>query len=86
MAAACTRLQRSRKSADRTHRAAPLGLWFLGKVWTLVAWCELRTDFRMFRLDRITTMDDDGKLCRSERGKTLADFYRATEERDQDIP
>ncbi len=64
---------------DRTVR--PLGLWFWGKVWTLVAWCELRNDFRMFRLDRITTMDEGGKPFRPERGKTLADFYRAMEER-----
>jgi predicted DNA-binding transcriptional regulator YafY len=39
------------KSSERVVR--PLGLWFWGKVWTLVAWCELRRDFRMFRLDRI---------------------------------
>ncbi|MEO1238275.1 MAG: YafY family protein, partial [Pseudomonadota bacterium] len=24
----------------------PLGIWFWGKVWTLIAWCELRDDFR----------------------------------------
>jgi predicted DNA-binding transcriptional regulator YafY len=36
---------------QRTIR--PLGLYFWGKVWTLVAWCELRDDFRTFRLDRI---------------------------------
>ena len=52
----------------------PLGLWFWGKVWTLVAWCELREDFRMFRLDRIARMDD-GDPFRPERGKTLTDFY-----------
>jgi predicted DNA-binding transcriptional regulator YafY len=31
----------------------PLGLYFWSGVWTLVAWCEMRDDFRMFRLDRI---------------------------------
>lgn len=31
----------------------PLGLVFWGSVWTLVAWCLLRQDYRMFRLDRI---------------------------------
>ena len=36
---------------DRTVR--PLGLYFWGKVWTLAAWCELRDDFRNFRVDRI---------------------------------
>lgn len=31
----------------------PLGLVFWGRAWTLVAWCELRQAYRMFRLDRI---------------------------------
>lgn len=58
----------------------PLGLWFWGKVWTAVAWCELREDFRMFRVDRIARMEDEGEPFRLERGKTLADFYRLMEE------
>lgn len=65
------------RSTDRVVR--PLGLWFWGKVWTLVAWCELRDDFRMFRLDRITSMDANGDTFRLERGRTLADFYRLME-------
>jgi predicted DNA-binding transcriptional regulator YafY len=52
----------------------PLGLWFWGKVWTLVGWCELRDDFRMFRLDRISTITPGGTF-RPERGKGLRDFY-----------
>jgi predicted DNA-binding transcriptional regulator YafY len=31
----------------------PLGLVFWGHCWTLGAWCELRGDFRTFRVDRI---------------------------------
>lgn len=38
--------------AATVRRVRPLGLWFWGKVWTLLAWCETREDFRMFRLDR----------------------------------
>ncbi len=43
---------------DREGRATerlvrPLGLYFWGITWTLAAWCELRRDFRTFRLDRI---------------------------------
>lgn len=34
----------------------PLGLIFWGKVWTLVAWCQLRDDYRVFRLDRIRSL------------------------------
>lgn len=58
------------------RRLHPLGLWFWGKVWTLVAWCELRDDFRMFRLDRIVTLRDTGTRFRPERGKSLQDFLR----------
>jgi predicted DNA-binding transcriptional regulator YafY len=65
-----------RDAEDRlTERAVrPLGLWFWGKVWTLVAWCELRNDFRMFRVDRIRGMTPEGRF-RPEPGKRLADFY-----------
>lgn len=62
----------------------PLGLWFWGKVWTLVAWCELREDFRAFRIDRISELARAGHGFRPERGKQLADFYRTMEVRGQD--
>jgi predicted DNA-binding transcriptional regulator YafY len=57
----------------------PLGLWFWGKVWTLVAWCEMRGDFRAFRIDRIGSVVNAGRVFKPERGKQLADFYRAVE-------
>ncbi|TVZ37890.1 putative DNA-binding transcriptional regulator YafY [Alteromonadaceae bacterium 2753L.S.0a.02] len=31
----------------------PLGIFFWGNTWTLLGWCELREDYRVFRLDRI---------------------------------
>ena len=61
----------------------PLGLWFWGKVWTLVAWCELRNDFRAFRIDRIAGITPSGRTFRPERGKQLADFYRTWEAHGQ---
>ncbi len=72
-------LDAEERASERTVR--PLGLWFWGKVWTLVAWCELRDDFRMFRLDRFNAMRDTGDCFRHEPGKTLADFYRCMEQR-----
>jgi len=38
----------------------PLGLIFWGEKWTLLAWCELRNDFRHFRLDRIVELNETG--------------------------
>jgi predicted DNA-binding transcriptional regulator YafY len=32
---------------------SPLGCFFWGDGWTLVAWCDTREDFRTFRMDRI---------------------------------
>ncbi len=52
----------------------PLALLFWGKVWTLAAWCEMREDFRMFRIDRVSNSQEVGTF-RQERGKTLAEFY-----------
>lgn len=60
--------------AETNRPVRPLGLWFWGKVWTLVGWCELREDFRMFRLDRIRQVSPDG-VFRPERGRELKDFY-----------
>jgi len=75
------RIDYSDASGEATRRVVrPLGLWFWGKVWTLVAWCELRENFRMFRLDRIVEVVDLGDKFRFEPGKTLKDFYRAMEE------
>ncbi|MEM7710513.1 MAG: YafY family protein [Pseudomonadota bacterium] len=52
----------------------PLGLWFWGRVWTLVGWCELRQDFRMFRIDRIATMDL-GDPFPADPAKTIEAFH-----------
>lgn len=60
-----------------TERAVkPLGLWFWGKVWTLIAWCDLRNDFRMFRIDRIVAAEPIGRF-RPEPKKSLAAFFRS---------
>jgi predicted DNA-binding transcriptional regulator YafY len=42
------------QSSQRIVR--PLGLVFWGSTWTLIAWCESRQDYRMFRLDRVNKL------------------------------
>jgi len=54
----------------------PLGLAFFGPVWLLVSWCELRQDFRSFRLDRISGCEVLELTFRPERGKTIQDFLK----------
>ena len=57
----------------------PLALHFWGTAWTLAAWCETKSDFRNFRLDRCRSIAVTDETFRSEAGKTLADFLRKME-------
>jgi predicted DNA-binding transcriptional regulator YafY len=59
--------------APSARTIRPLGLYYWGKVWTVAAWCELRVDFRSFRIDR---MRDPmlGEPFADEPGKTLEAF------------
>ena len=46
---------------EKTLRwVCPLAISFHGPVWMLAAWCELREDFRTFRLDRIGGIEIGG--------------------------
>jgi predicted DNA-binding transcriptional regulator YafY len=57
-----------------TRDVRPLALYFWGPVWTLAAWCELRNDFRNFRVDRISNPAILDRTFVEEAGKTLEDF------------
>ncbi len=57
---------------ERTAR--PLSLEHWGRVWTLTTWCELRSDFRVFRVDRIESVQASDERFVDEPGKTILDF------------
>ena len=54
----------------------PLSRAFFGPVWLLAGWCELREDFRTFRIDRMEKFKATSDRFRPERGKTLQEFLR----------
>lgn len=58
------------------RRIRPLGLYFWGNVWTLVGWCELRDDFRNFRLDRIQSIQSENATFIDIEGQSLQDFIK----------
>ena len=60
--------------AETRRRLRPLQMEYWGRVWTLTSWCELRQDFRVFRVDRIRTLDVSFDTFPEEPGKTLADY------------
>ncbi|MEL6299846.1 MAG: YafY family protein [Pseudomonadota bacterium] len=52
----------------------PLSLAYFGPVWCLAAWCELREDFRVFRLDRVRDLIIHERTFKAEPGRTLREF------------
>ena len=70
---------RDAKAQPSQRRVWPLALYFWGGTWTLGAWCELRQDFRTFRIDRIGSIATAEQFPDQE-GRRLADFVRRMEE------
>ena len=69
------RLVYEKPGEDATPRIVhPLGIYFWGAKWTLVAWCELRVDYRTFRLDRIRHAETMAETFREEQGRSLDEF------------
>ncbi|WP_424981620.1 helix-turn-helix transcriptional regulator [Maritalea sp. S77] len=62
----------AQQSSKRTLR--PLALIYCGPVWLLAAWCEKRDNFRNFRLDRISNMQDAGEQFEDDPTKNLTAY------------
>jgi predicted DNA-binding transcriptional regulator YafY len=67
--------QDERGAASRRD-VRPLALSFWGRSWTLTAWCELRRDFRNFRLDRVGACRVLERSFVAEPGRGFEDFLQ----------
>jgi predicted DNA-binding transcriptional regulator YafY len=63
-------------AAAEKREIRPLQVEFWGWAWTLTAWCELRDDFRVFRVDRIESAELLPGTFTDEPGRSLADYLR----------
>ncbi|HSY37637.1 MAG TPA: YafY family protein [Acidobacteriaceae bacterium] len=61
--------------SQRTVR--PLALYCWSGTWTLVSWCEMRQDFRTFRLDRIAQCELLDRTFEQRRGQRLKDYLKS---------
>jgi predicted DNA-binding transcriptional regulator YafY len=67
----------AREDGERSSRSVrPLALVFWSGVWTLTSWCELRKDFRTFRIDRMEQVTVLEREFLPKRGQRLEDFLR----------
>lgn len=65
-----------RDGAQSQRMVWPLALFFWGSSWSLLTWCELRQDFRNFRIDRIHALTVEEEHYPVEEGKTFEDFQK----------
>jgi predicted DNA-binding transcriptional regulator YafY len=68
--------------AETQRTVRPLGLAFFGNRWTLLGWCELREDFRAFRLDRVRELQVLPEHFADEPGKTMDDYLASMREEE----
>lgn len=62
------------KQSNSERRVRPLALYYWQGVWTLLAWCELRGDFRNFRVDRISGVLPLASHFAHTPGQEVADY------------
>jgi len=65
--------------ANAARGVGHMHMEYWGRVWTLTAWCEMRGDFRVFRVDLIEEASALPELFTDEAGKTLADYLKSIE-------
>ena len=53
----------------------PVGIYYIGEYWHLVAWCTLRKDYRDFRLDRISALKNTNQDF-SQKKVTLKEYMK----------
>lgn len=70
---------RDEKGSETERTLRPLGLAFHPPSWLLLAWCELRSDFRTFRVDRFTRVHARDDAFADQPGRTLADYLARLE-------
>jgi predicted DNA-binding transcriptional regulator YafY len=67
----------TREDGQTSQREArPLALYFWTGVWTLATWCEMRKDFRVFRIDRMEKVQVLDRQFVQKKGQRLEDFVR----------
>ena len=69
-----------RADGNRSQRTVwPLGLMYWGQTWSVGAWCEMRRDFRSFRIDRMVFVKMAKQKYKTSKDVSLEAFLRVVE-------
>jgi predicted DNA-binding transcriptional regulator YafY len=63
----------------------PLGLYLYSHVTIVCAWCELRSDFRAFRADRIEAFEASDQHFNGQRGQLFQAFLAARQQSEMTL-
>jgi len=66
-----------KKDRETRRILRPLGLYFWGTGWSLLAWCESRKDFRSFWLHKMSSCAALETAFEIEPGKSLTEFLKS---------
>lgn len=58
------------------RRVRPLAIWAFTDGWLFVGWCEVRGDFRAFRLDRISTLHTTNDRFDDDAVRSLEAYFQ----------
>lgn len=76
----------SRNEEQQTERLIePIGICHISNHWHLIAFCQLRNDYRDFRIDRITDLTPTSKLFRGNAHPSLQNYLKQFETRENMI-
>ncbi len=65
---------RDAKDDTSQRKIRPLAIYFWKGTWTLLAWCELRNDFRNFRVDRVVNLKPLAQQFAITPGQEMQDY------------
>lgn len=64
------------KKLPTSRNVRPLGLTFFDEAWLLTAWCEVKQDFRNFRLDQIQKCEPLDRHFFNDPNKSFKDYIK----------
>lgn len=73
------------KEESTNRDVEPLGLFLMENYWYLAAWCRLRNDYRMFRIDRIAQYHRSKVKFVENNAHSLKEFYDRSLHKERDL-
>lgn len=73
------------KREQTTRKVEPLGLLLMSNHWYLAAWCRLRQDYRMFRLDRFQDFKFTDLKLPDPPEHTLKEFHERNLDEEKEL-